>query len=150
VGNRSGQLDVAHALAAHLATGDLDAAAVADDALVADLLVLAAMAFPVLGRAEDLSQNRPSAFGLECSVVDGFRFFDLATGPFEDLLGGSQTDPMASKLFISNMRAVSFLTRRRPDRQLRRPESRRRMLMPSRNETSMSASSARSTSKCLQ
>src|SRR5205814_8209846 len=44
------QLDVAHALAPHLRTGDLHAAALADDALEADALALAALALPVLDR----------------------------------------------------------------------------------------------------
>src|SRR6185503_15374326 len=53
VRDRRGQVDVSHALAAHLGTRDLDAAALADDALVADALVLAAVALPVLCGTED-------------------------------------------------------------------------------------------------
>src|SRR4029077_1094817 len=53
VGDRSSEVDVTHALAANLGAGHLDAAALADDALVADPLVLAAVALPVLGRTED-------------------------------------------------------------------------------------------------
>ena len=49
-----GQLDVAHALAPDLRAGDLDAAALADDALEPDALVLAAVALPVLRGTEDL------------------------------------------------------------------------------------------------
>src|SRR5690606_5840863 len=52
VDDRRGQLDVAHALAPHLRPGDLDAAALADDALEPDALVLAAVALPVLRRTE--------------------------------------------------------------------------------------------------
>src|SRR5690606_23919011 len=48
------ELDVAHALTAHLLAGNLDTALVADDALIADALVLAAVALEVLGGAEDL------------------------------------------------------------------------------------------------
>src|SRR5262249_59433667 len=47
VRDRRGQVDVAHALAPDLLAGHLDAAALADDALVADALVLAAVALPV-------------------------------------------------------------------------------------------------------
>src|SRR4029078_12127938 len=47
------QLDVAHALATDLRARDLDAALVADDSLVADPLVLAAVALPVLRGTED-------------------------------------------------------------------------------------------------
>src|SRR5207248_987730 len=53
VRDRSGQVDVAHPLSADLLPRHLDAAALADDPLVADALVLAAVALPVLGRAED-------------------------------------------------------------------------------------------------
>jgi hypothetical protein len=64
VGDRRGELDVAHALTAHLGAGDLDAAALADDALEADALVLAAVALPVAGGPKIFSQNRPSFSGL--------------------------------------------------------------------------------------
>src|SRR5919107_18280 len=47
VGDRRGQLDVAHPLAAHLGTGDLYATPLTDDALEANTLVLAAVALPV-------------------------------------------------------------------------------------------------------
>ena len=60
-----GELDVAHALAAHLGAGDLDAAAIADHPFKADALVLAAVAFPVFGRAEDLLAEEAVALGLE-------------------------------------------------------------------------------------
>src|SRR5690606_31044368 len=49
VGDGSGELDVAHALTADLRAGDLDATPLADDALVAHALVLAAVALPVPG-----------------------------------------------------------------------------------------------------
>src|SRR5206468_8374864 len=59
VADRRGQIDVAHALAADLRARDLDAAALADDALVAHALVLAAVALPVLGGAEDALAEEP-------------------------------------------------------------------------------------------
>src|SRR3546814_19340877 len=52
VHDRGSQLDVAHALAPDLRAGDLDAAALADDALDAHPLVLSAVALPVLGRTD--------------------------------------------------------------------------------------------------
>ncbi len=73
-----GQVDVAHALAAHLLPRHLDAAALADDPLVADALVLAAVALPVLGRTEDALAEEAVALGLERAVVDGLRLGDLA------------------------------------------------------------------------
>jgi len=82
--NRCGQLDVAEALAANFGFGDFDTAAVANDALITDLLVLAAVAFPVLGRAKDLFAEQAVAFRFERTVINGFRLFNFAAGPFED------------------------------------------------------------------
>ena len=81
VGDRSGQLDVAHPLAAHLGAGHLDAAALADDALEADALVLAAVALPVPGGTEDLLAEEAVLLRLERAVVDGLRLLDLAVRP---------------------------------------------------------------------
>ena len=58
-----GELDVAHALAPHLRAGDLDATALADDALEPDALVLAAVALPVPGGAEDLLAEQAVLLG---------------------------------------------------------------------------------------
>src|SRR5207248_2766374 len=87
-----GQVDVAHALTADLRTSDLDAAALADDALVTDPLVLAAVALPVLRRTEDALAEEPVLLGLQCAVVDGLRLGDLARAPGADLLGGGEAD----------------------------------------------------------
>jgi hypothetical protein len=87
VADRGGELDVAHAVAAHLGARDLDAAALAHDALEADTLVLAAVALPVLGRPEDLLAEQAVLLGLERAVVDGLGLLDLAAGPLADLLG---------------------------------------------------------------
>src|SRR4051812_212531 len=86
------QVDVTHALAAHLGTRDLDAAALADDALVADSLVLAAVALPVLGGTEDALAEEPILLGLQRAVVDGFRLGDLAARPGPDLLRRGESD----------------------------------------------------------
>src|SRR5205807_6333896 len=63
--HRRGQLDVAHPLAADLRAGDLDAAAVTDNALELDLLVAAAVALPVLDRTEDPLAEEAIALRLE-------------------------------------------------------------------------------------
>src|SRR5213083_77118 len=81
VRHRHRELDVPHALAAHLGERDLHAAAVADDAAVADALVLAAVTLPVLYRAEDPLAEQPIAFRLEGPVVDGLGLRDLAPRP---------------------------------------------------------------------
>src|SRR5207247_1345656 len=90
--DRSGQVDVAHALAADLLAGHLDAAALADDPLVADALVLAAVALPVLGRTEDALAEEPVALGLERAVVDRLGLGYLAGRPVTNLLGRRETD----------------------------------------------------------
>src|SRR2546430_16337993 len=71
VRHRHRELDVTHALAAHLGQRDLHAAAVADDAAVADPLVLAAVTLPVLHRAENALAEQAVALRLEGPVVDG-------------------------------------------------------------------------------
>ena len=78
VRDRSGELNVAHALTTHLGASDLDAAPLADDALEAHTLVLAAVALPVASRAEDLLAEESVLLGLEGAVVDGLRLLDLA------------------------------------------------------------------------
>ena len=87
-----GELDVAHALAAHLRARDLDATALADDALEPDALVLAAVALPVLRGTEDLLAEEPVLLGLERAVVDGLRLLDLAVRPRADRVGRGQPD----------------------------------------------------------
>ena len=97
------QLDVAHALAANLGLGDLNAALVADLALEADLLVLAAVALPVLGWAKDTLAEQAVAFRLERAVVNGFGLFNFTVGPFADQVGGRQTDLDGVKRMISHI-----------------------------------------------
>src|SRR5205823_8519663 len=84
VADRRRQLDVAHALAAHLGPRHLDAALVADDALVAVALVLSAVALPVPGGAEDALAEKTVALRAERAVVDRLRLRDLAVRPRHD------------------------------------------------------------------
>ena len=90
VAHGRGQLDVAHALAAHLGAGDLHAAALADDALEANALVLAAGALPVLGGTEDLLAVQAVLLRLQGTVVDGLGLLYLAARPAAHVLGGSE------------------------------------------------------------
>ena len=92
VADRGCQLDVAHALTADLCLGDLDAAAVADLALIADALVLAAVALPVLGGSKDALTVQAVALRLQGAVVDGLRLFDLTVAPVADLLRRGKAD----------------------------------------------------------
>src|SRR5699024_10803469 len=102
VRDRRGQLDVAHALAADLGAGDFNAALVADLALVADALILAAVAFPVLGRSKNALAEQTVALRLQGTVVDGFGFFNLAVAPGTDLIRGGKADLDRIELFISH------------------------------------------------
>src|SRR5690606_34753408 len=72
--------------------GDLNAALLADDALVLHALVLAAQAFVVLGRTKDTGAEQAVTLGLERAVVDGLRLLDLAERPRADLLRRGQGD----------------------------------------------------------
>ena len=62
--DRSRERDMAHSLPADGGLRHLDAAAVADHALIADLFVLAAVALPVLDRSEDALTEETVLFGL--------------------------------------------------------------------------------------
>src|SRR5262249_55996561 len=90
---RGGQLDVAHPVAPDLAAGDLHAAALADDALEADALVLAAVALPVPRGSEDPLAEQAVLLRLQGSVVDRLGLLDLAVRPGADLVRGGQADP---------------------------------------------------------
>ena len=86
MGDGSGQLDVAHALAAHLGERHLDAALFADEALVLHPLVLAAQALVVLDRTEDARAEEAVALGLERAVVDRLGLLNLAERPRQDVV----------------------------------------------------------------
>ena len=121
VAHGRGQLDVAHALAADFCARDFHAAAVADLALVADLLILAAVALPVLRGAKDALAEQAVALGLEGAVVDGLGLFDLAVRPFTDHLRRSDSDFNGVKRCVTHfLYAPPFLSL--PDR---RRQSRR-------------------------
>ena len=68
---------MSHSLTADLGVGDLDSAAVADDALVTDGLELSAVALPFLRGSEDLLAEETFPLGSEGSVVDGFGLLNL-------------------------------------------------------------------------
>ena len=109
VGDGSGQLDVAHPLAAHLGARDLDATALTDDALEADALVLAAVALPVAGGTEDLLAEEPVLLRLEGAVVDGLRLLHLAVGPLTDVVGGGEADAQLVEEVDVQQDAACFL-----------------------------------------
>ena len=78
MGNRNNQLDVTHALTAHLLFCHLNTAAVTHNPLVTDALIFSAMALIILHRSEDTLTEQAVAFRLVCAVVDGLRLENLA------------------------------------------------------------------------
>src|SRR5439155_17439284 len=106
--DRRSEVDVTHPLTADLLARHLDAAALADDALVADALVLAAVALPVLGRTEDALAEEAVALRLERAVVDGFRLGYLARGPVPNLLARRESDADGVEIIDVDQRAPSL------------------------------------------
>ena len=80
------------ALTTYLLLCHLYTTSVADDTLIANALVLAAMALIVLGRTKDTFAEETIALGLVSAVVDGFWLQHLTTAILEDFLWRSQAD----------------------------------------------------------
>ena len=86
------QLQVPHALAADTRKRDLDAAAVAGDALVLHALVFSAGALPVVDGTEDFFAEQAALFRLVGAVIDCLGCLDLALAPGTDGLGRCNAD----------------------------------------------------------
>jgi hypothetical protein len=99
VGHRAGQLDVGHALAAHLGQGHFHAALFADHAAVLETLVFAAQALIVLHRPEDLGAEQAVALGFEGPVIDSLRLLHLAERPGTHLARRRQADANGVEFF---------------------------------------------------
>jgi len=77
--HRACQLDVSHALAAHLLGGHIHAALLAlDDLFAVGILIFAAHAGAVLGRAKDALAEQTADLRLQRAVVDGLGLRHLA------------------------------------------------------------------------
>src|SRR5206468_3634735 len=100
------QFDMAHAFAADARVRDLDAAAVADHALVLHAAVLAAGALPILFGAEDALAEQAVLFGAVGAVVDGLRLFHFAEGPAADVVGAGEAD--AHSAVVINAVVIGF------------------------------------------
>ena len=79
-----------HALATHHRVCHFHATLVTDDALVADLFVLAAVTLPVLGRSKNFLGKEALLFRLLSSVVNRLRLGYLTKGPRTNRVGGGQ------------------------------------------------------------
>ena len=93
VADRRSELNVAHALASDLRSGDLDAASFTNDAFVFNLLIASASALPVLDRAEDTLTEKTVTLRLERTVVNRFRLLDLTMSPSEDVFPTCDANP---------------------------------------------------------
>ena len=92
MGYRGGKLNVAHSLAANLGARNLNAAAVAYFAFIANSFIFTAVAFPVLLRPEDALAEKSVPLRLKGAVVYCFGLFNFAVRPLADLIGRSKTD----------------------------------------------------------
>ena len=101
MGYGGSELNKAHAMAAHAAFGNFHTTAFTNNAPVPHPFVLAAMAFPILGRAKNLLAKQPIHLRLKGAVIDGFRLGNFAhhlavrkgaLAPIHDALWGSERD----------------------------------------------------------
>ena len=95
------ELDVSAALTAYLLLSYLNTASVADNALVADTLVLAAGALIIACRTEDALAEQAVALGLVGAVVDGLRLGNLTIRIFQDLLRRGKTDGNLREIILN-------------------------------------------------
>ena len=100
MGNRGGQVDVAHALAAYFRQSHFHATFFTGDLFEFQAFVLTAQTFVVFHRAENFGAEQAVAFRFESTVVDGFRLFHFAVRPRPDGFGRSDADFDGVKLFF--------------------------------------------------
>ena len=92
VGNRNSQGNMSHPLPSYLLLGNFHTAPVADDSTITDSLVLAAIAFVVLGRTENLLAEKAVALRLVGPVVHRLRLQDLSMGSVDNVLRRCKRD----------------------------------------------------------
>ena len=67
-------------------------ASVADNTFITDFFIFTTMALPVLTWPENSFTEKSVLLRFQSTVVDGFRFRYLTSGPLSDLLRGRQSD----------------------------------------------------------
>ena len=92
VGHGNHQFNMAATLTAHFLLGHLNATTVADNALVAYALVLAACALIVTRRTKDALAEQTVTLRLIGAVVDGFGLGNLAPRILQNLLRRGETN----------------------------------------------------------
>ena len=85
-----------HTLTAYLLLGNLYTASVADDTLIANSLILTAVALVILYRTKDTLTEQTITLGLLGTVVNGFWFENLTARLGADLLWRCQTNRNAA------------------------------------------------------
>ena len=98
--NGHNELDMSGTLTANLLLRHLYTTTVADDTLVADALVLTAMALVVLRRTKDALAEKTIALGLVGTIVDGFGFQNFTIGIALDFLGRGQTNSNLGEVIL--------------------------------------------------
>ena len=92
MGHGAGQLNVAHALPAHLGERDLNATLLTNHTPVLKTLVLSAKALVILNGPKNAGAEKAIALGLKGPVVDGLGLLHLAKGPGTDHLRRRETN----------------------------------------------------------
>ena len=83
---------MSHTLSTYRGFGNFYTTSVADNAFIANLFVFTTMALPVLTWPENSFTEKSVLLRFQSTVVDGFRFRYLTSGPLSDLLRGRQSD----------------------------------------------------------
>ena len=89
--------DMSHALTTHFLLRYLHAATLADNAFVADTLVLTAVALIVLRRTEDTLAEQTITLRLIGTIVNRLRLQHLAARQLHNLIGRRQTNTYSGK-----------------------------------------------------
>src|SRR5690625_6519574 len=105
--HRRGQLNMAHALAAHLGQRNLGAALFTLYAAVLHALVLSAQALVVLHGPKDGGTEKTFTLGPESPVVDGFRLLDFAERPGTNQLRRRQSYAISIDIVNLDLTLVS-------------------------------------------
>jgi hypothetical protein len=75
VGYRNSKFNMTKTLTTNLGLGNFNAATVTDNSLIFNVFIFSTMTFPVLSRSENTIAEKTISLRLECSIVNGFRFF---------------------------------------------------------------------------
>ena len=94
------EFDMSAALTTYFFLCDLHAATVTDDTLIADALVLSAMALIVLGGTEDSLAEEAVALGLVGAIINSLRLQYLAEGVLLDFLGRCKSDGNLGEIIL--------------------------------------------------